>query len=152
MTDQRTSEVTQRLADSRARFRATVELALESDFRCVELDDSEPERRRQTAIASRRSQRSSQELAIQGLARKFADPREDPEFLQDRIDDLRRQSELLGAEIDDLVASASMKFPSATEVANVSGAVGVLEARVGAAAAASAIVRAASGVLQAWPI
>jgi len=152
MTDKRTGELVELMTKSRLRLLVVVEHALDNDYAAVALADDEGELRRQSAIASRRSQRNSQEHAIRVIALKFADPREDPERLSDDVDDLRRAVFMLGAEIDDLQASSSMHFPSASQVANVSGAVGVLEARISATAAASAIMRAAAGVLEAWPI
>ncbi|MES3153930.1 hypothetical protein [Sphingomonas faeni] len=152
MTDNRTSELVELMAKCRLRLLVVVEHALDNDYTAVALADDEGELRRQSAIASRRSQRNSLEHAIRAIALKFADPREDPERLRDDIDDLRRPVFMLEAEIDNLQASIPMLYPSASQVANVSGAVGVLEARIGASAAAGALMRAVAGVLEAWPI
>ncbi|MEG3171157.1 hypothetical protein U1708_02915 [Sphingomonas sp. ZB1N12] len=152
MTDKRTSELVELMAESRLRLLIVVEHALDNDYAAVALADDEGELRRQSAVASRRSQRNSLEHAIRAIALKFADPREDPERLRDDVDDLRRSVFMLSAEIDDLQASTQMRYPSASQVANVSGAVGVLEARIGASAAAGAIMRATAGVLEAWPL
>lgn len=146
----RSDENERRLAASLSRMSAALEFALTNDYRAVVLADDEAELRRQAAISSRRSQRGAQERAIQGLALKFTDHREDRGLLRDDMDALQRRVYLLDQEIEDLIASISMNFPSASQVANVSAAVGVLEARVAASAAAAAIMRAATDVIAAW--
>lgn len=141
---------TKDLISGRERMSNALVAALDNEAQAVELADTEEELRRQTAIATRRTQKSAQERAVSAIGAKFPDPREDPEELQDSIDELRRSIFVLDAEINDLVASHSMRFPTPTQVANVSTAVGVLEARIAASVAASALMSAATAIVSAW--
>jgi hypothetical protein len=113
-------------------------------------DDNGDELKRQAALASRRSQRNALERSATAVGAKMNDPREDMREIMNDLDALRQAIFLLDAEIQDLKASQSMKFPSASDIANVSAAVGVLDARVAASAAAAAIMTAASDVMDAW--
>ena len=138
------------MARQRQRMKSTLLTALDSSADKVAVADDEQELRRQAALASRRSQKRSQERAATAIGSKMADPREDMKELQDDVDELRQNIFVLEGEIHDLEASQSMQFPTATEVANVSAAVGVLDARIAASVAASAIMTAATDIMNAW--
>ncbi len=146
------SVTAEKLAKHRERLSADRDNLLASGFFKVQLPDTPAEKDRQAALLTRRTQRKADEDAARALAEKILDPKEDPELIRDEIDDLRRAIFVLDAEIDDLVASQSMAFPSASEVANVSGAAGLLEARIASSASVGAIVSAADAVMKAWPL
>jgi hypothetical protein len=124
--------------------------ALKKAAPTAKLANDDQELKRQAALASRRSQKSAQEQAAAAIGAKFPDPTEDPEVLQDDVDNLRQEIFFLEGEIRDLEASKSINFPSPSEIANVSNAVGVLQARVASSAAANSIMTAATSVMSAW--
>lgn len=138
--------------EQRERMKSALLKALADGAATVDVADSDNELRRQAALAARQSQWGAQERALAAVGRKLADPREDSRELMNDIDDLRQQIFDTEAEINALKASDSIKFPSASDVANVSAAVGVLDARVAASAAASAIMAAAADLQNAWPL
>lgn len=141
----------ERMMAGRERLSAALDSTLDRGFEPLEVPDTDEELKRQAALATRRNQKSAQERTAAAIGAKFADPREDPEMLQDHIDELYQNIFVLEAEIEDLEASRSMKFPSPTQVANVSSAVGLLEARIASSAAANGLMGAATAVIQAFP-
>lgn len=116
------------------------------------LEDTDEERARQAAIMARERQLNAQRRTAGEIGFKFSDPREDPEELQDDLDDLERRIFQLDLEIQSLRASQSMRFPSANEIADLGNAVAFLESRIASAAAANALMAAADGVMTAFSL
>ncbi|HEY5723447.1 MAG TPA: hypothetical protein VIT45_14115 [Allosphingosinicella sp.] len=114
------------------------------------LQESPEELARQTAIQSRENQLSWMRRTAAEIGYKFGDPREDPEELQDDLDELEIRIFQVDQEIQSLRASQSMRFPSANEIANLGAAVSYLEAQIASAASANALMGAAVQVMTAF--